>query len=129
VLLDHPRGLDRVLDADAIEILPVPQSILPLAVRGAQLGILAEHFLAARVQHQIHRLARREVRAQLVVLALQLLPAGGDQRHALGDVLFGHRRRERGVEPLRPEQDHGRHQRARTLAVWPTKSSMPRSSS
>src|SRR5256885_3543 len=84
---------------------------------------MAAQLSAARVQHEIYRLARREVCTQLFVLALQLLPAGGDQRHALGDVLLRDRTRQRRIEALRPEQHDCRwtHQRARTLAVRPTK--------
>src|SRR5260221_4387155 len=119
-LANRALGLERVLDADAIEVLPVPQRVLPLAVRGAQLRVFAKQLFAPRVQAQILGLARREVRAQIVVLALELLPAGGDERNLLRDELLRDGRGQRGIESLRPEKDDcGGRRHLSAPAPWP----------
>jgi len=131
-LADHVVGIELVFQADAIEVLAMPERFLAFAVCRAQLGIGGEQLLAAGVQPQVHRLPSQVLR-KLLVLELALLPSGGDGGDAAGHAQLGHRRSQRGIEALRAEEnDCGgalRGHRARTLAVRPTKSSMPRSSS
>src|SRR5690606_19466513 len=122
--------VERVLEADPVEVLPVTEQGLPLAVRGVELGVLLEDLLGAGVEPEVDRPVA-EVLAEVVVLLLALLPAGGDGRDAALDAELGDGLAEGRVEALRAEQDDGagvaRDHAARTFSVWPTVSSMARS--
>ena len=131
-LPDHVVGLELVLEANAVEVLTVPERFLALAVGRAQLGVRGEQLLAAGVQAQVHRPAA-EMLGELLVLELPLLPTGGDGGDPASHAQRADRFAQRGLEALRAEEHHRRgplrSHRARTLAVRPMKSSMPRSSS
>jgi hypothetical protein len=122
---DVALGGDGVVEAQAVDLLQVAQEPLALAVRRGELLVLVEQLVAARVQAQVHGLAA-EVRRELLVLELALLPPRGDHREASFDALHVDRAAERGLEPLRAQKYDDAH-RARTFTVRPMTSSMPRS--
>ena len=122
-LIDHVLGVERVLEADAIEVLAVPQDGLSLAVRLDELLVLAEDVLAARMQREVHGVAA-EVLVEVCVVVLALLPARRDGGDLALDAELLDRVAEGRVVALGAEQydggDLARDHEARTFSVRPT---------
>src|SRR5215831_21196662 len=72
-------------------------------MRPPQLGVVVGDALAAHVELEIHG-ALVEMVAQLLILALALLPAGGDRGDAALHAERRHHVAQRGLEALRAEQ-------------------------
>ena len=105
-VVDDVLRVERVLETDTVEVLPVAQDRLTLAMRRGELAVLPEHLLRAGVEAQVHR-AATEVLAEVVVFLLALLPAGSDRRNFPFDAELLDRFPERGIETLRAEQNDG----------------------
>ena len=120
----------RRIDLDAVERVAQPAQVqlAQLVELGAQqplrvgvLGIALEHIEAATVEVEVAR-AAAEPPVDLGVVALTLLPSGGDQRDRAVDTERRDLRRQ--VDPVEwPEQGHLPHE-ARTRTVSPTTLSM-----
>jgi hypothetical protein len=128
-IVDHVLGVQRVLQPDAVEVLPVPEDRLALAMRRMERRVLPEHLLGAGVETEVDR-AAAEVLLEVVVLLLELLPAGRDRSDASLDAQLRNRFPKRRVESLRAEKNNGARlacdHAARTFNVCPTVSSIER---
>ena len=105
---DVALGHERVLEADPIDVLKVPQQVLPLAVGGGELGVGGEELVAASVEVEVGGVTAK-VRAELVVLGLTLLPAGGDEGDGPIDPELGYDGAQGGLEALGAKEDCGSH--------------------
>ncbi|HRD84752.1 MAG TPA: hypothetical protein PLF63_06235 [Rubrivivax sp.] len=141
--LDVRRVIGR-FESRPIEALHVSQPLLARLVGPRELDILRKDRLGALVQAQVD--ARHAERLdEWAVLALALLPAGRHQREATVETVAPQQVAELLTFPmaavprsLRTEQGHRlrvpcprfvQNHRAYTFSVWPTMSSMRRSSS
>jgi hypothetical protein len=99
-LTDDVLGVEAVLEAYPIEILPMAEDLLPLAMGPLQLGVDAEYLLGSLMEAQVHRATTQMLR-EVFILRLAFLPAGRDNRDAAVDTQLRDRLTERWVEALR----------------------------
>ncbi len=122
-LFNDVLSVERVLEAHAVEVLPVAKQRLPLTVGRMQLRVFAKDSLAARVKPKRYR-ATLEVIAQVLVVVLALLPSRGDGGDLSSNAELGDRFRKSWVVPLRAEENDGRKlpgdHEACTFSVRPT---------
>lgn len=76
-LLDPPCRLEGAGEAQTVEVLQTTEAVLFRPVRSEEIRVVAEHRLAAGMQHEVDG-AVAEGGAQLLVLGLTLLPSSGD---------------------------------------------------
>src|SRR6185436_17635967 len=76
---DRARGLERVIEADAVDVLHLLEPRLALLVRDRELFVGGEQLFTARVELEIDGVDA-ELGDERLVVALALLEAGGDER-------------------------------------------------
>ena len=125
--IEQGAGAERRVEAQDVDLLHLAEQLLAAVVRGGELGIPGEDEFRAAMELEVDR-AAAQVLVQLLDLELAFLPPGGDGREIAVHAQRSDRAGERRLEAL-GTQESKRPQRARTFTVWPTKSSIRRSSS